>query len=581
MFLLLLACSPAGVGGGGVGDEGDLDAASGSGPHDDGCSDAVDLGGLFFGEDARSEIDALCAAHPRGVRAGIWLEASNLTTLDFPCLCEVTDSLYILDNANLVDLHGLEAARGIAGGIVVRGNPSLESLAGLPDVAALGHAVGGESQGASIFIEDNDSLTSLVGLPPGVVEMEGGITIEDNDSLASLAGLPDGIQRLGDKLQISSNPNLQTLEHLPAALTEVLGSVRITNNDSLRDLRGMPPFEVVAGDFSIRSNEALESLAGAPAELYIIGGDLSITYNPELRDLVGLPADLHIRGALEIIDNGRLVDLFGLPPVLEVGRTSFTGDSLRIILNERLVSLSGFPPSLTEVSGAVSIVSNPQLADLSGLSEVRSMGGLTIAGNPGLRDLRGLAPDLHLAAGSLGWSVMVEDNDGLESLVGFPIGSPRLEGSVFVVANDRLTNLAGLNHLEEVAGDVIIGKDRDDHLSESCGNGDDAVGNSSLRDLAGLDSLVTIGGTLALVCNESLTEVSALAALQSIGGNLRLRENLALSSVAGLGGAQGALRSLSGPYDVFCSPLLDERQAAQVVAEVFPSVETSIQLECP
>ena len=102
--------------------------------------------------------------------------------------------------------------------------------------------------------------------------------------------------------------------------------------------------------------------------------------------------------------------------------------------------------------------------------------------------------------------------------------------------NNLLGNLSGLNNVKSVAGLVEI------------------FSNSSMTTLAGLENLVSIGGSLFIggqghlggVGNPSLTSLGGLTNLGTIGGTLEIGYNSVLTNLSGLDNLEaGSISSLA------------------------------------
>ena len=189
----------------------------------------------------------------------------------------------------------------------------------------------------------------------------------------------------------------------------------------------------------------------------------------------------------------------------------------------------------TEVTGNLSIglpTASTDISDLSGLSELTSVGGHLPISNIALTSLAGLE-NLTSIGGSLSLSrhPSLTDLDALGGLTSVGVG-------LWITDNDALTNLDGLEGLTSLGGDVTLSR------------------NPSLTDLDGLGGLTSVGGSLRTSFNDALTSLAGLGGLTSIGGGLMLESNNALTSLAGLEGltsvyfleilSHDALTSLAG-----------------------------------
>ncbi|MCB9706376.1 MAG: hypothetical protein H6711_31310 [Myxococcales bacterium] len=549
------------------------------------------------GPEAEARMRSVCEDNPGGVRSGLFIEETNLREVDLPCLCAVTGFLLVQENPELTSLEGLGGVEELDAVILISDNPKLESLAGLPPTVTLG-----EYQGRSVEIARNHALRDLLGLP-AFASAPGSISVFDNNGLLSLAGLPSELVEVGGLL-ILGNDQLSDLSALPAALTTIKGTFHLAMNGPHADawelpralvrvdgdlwlggfnsFAGMPEgLSAVGGDLSLQLNFAgdLEGL-GVIVE---VGGNLMIAHNSALTELTGLADGLTLGGGVRVSDNDALVDLAGLPADLRVGVDEQSGTSLIVDDNASLASLAGLPASLTALPGGVQVWKNPALVDLSGLFDdlVVIGGGLSLIENAGIRDLSGMETLTALGTGLGGESLYLEGNEALQSLSGFPAGLTELPGSVAIVTSPELSDLTGLDAVESVGGDLLIGRGRASDLGDPCSWYGSPGGNAGLTSLKGLDALESVQGTLGIACNESLGEIGGLASLHTVGGAIRLIENRALADLTGLGGVGGALTDVGGHLQVFCSPGLELQAVFDVIAEVVGDVAIFVDLACP
>jgi hypothetical protein len=149
-------------------------------------------------------------------------------------------------------------------------------------------------------------------------------------------------------------------------------------------------------------------------------------------------------------------------------------------------------PGCTEIEGNVTI-NGENIADLSGLAAITSIGGyLILQNNVNLKSLSGLANLTHVG----GWC--------------------------WIFNNDSLTSLTGLGSLVSIDGDLQID------------------GNNSLLSVSGLDNLASIGDGLFILQHPLLESLAALGKLTSVGmEGLMIHHNSALTDLAGLENING------------------------------------------
>ena len=95
-------------------------------------------------------------------------------------------------------------------------------------------------------------------------------------------------------------------------------------------------------------------------------------------------------------------------------------------------------------------------------------------------------------------------------------GCTEIEGNITIYGN-AITNLNGLNVLNSIGGNLIIGNPMG--------------GNDNLTNLSGLENVQYIGGELDLFYNNALTSLAGLEGLTTIAGNLRICGNHTLTDI--------------------------------------------------
>ncbi len=259
--------------------------------------------------------------------------------------------LRIVDADSLVSLDGLAATLS---GLTVRGNQKLTSLGGASGTTFV--------EGASLFVSDNDALTTFgdLTLPAAF----GSLAIDGNPLLANLDALAS-IRTLGG----GSAEGLFTLY----------------DNDALTNVDALAGLTTVASHVSIRENDRLVNLDGL-SHLTEIGGDLSVSNNAALEDIDGLSDVTSVDGLVGITDNAVLANVDGLSGLTQIV------EGLYLSRNDVLADLNGLS-GVTAVGGSLSIRSNPRLRDLTGLGALTSVGQTYTFEDPGdlsVRDNTGL-----------------------------------------------------------------------------------------------------------------------------------------------------------------------------------------------
>ncbi len=417
------------------------------------------------------------------------------------CVTRITGSLTI-QGAEIRSIADLTLLASIGGDLFVQDNLALTSLDGLAHV---------ESIGGTLHIDGNPVLANLQGLggleDVASVQVGGGLHIGDCPALTSLEGL-GGLTSVGGYLDVHHNTSLTTLFGLEA-LTSVTGNIYVEDNPVLCDAdidRLVGQLGRYAGSVA-RSGNGVEGGAETFCGVHVgdvLAGDVS--------DLCLSHLNLAVEGDVDLTG---VADLTGLACVNRI-----SGDLL-LRCNPSLKTLRGLE-NLLSVGGDLQIVADDQLYNLEGLGSLQAVGGdVLVTRNRSLQNLSGT------------------DARG----AGSPVRKP------------------GLDALTGVGGDVSLGGVDD----RSTCSAETTVGNPTLRDLEGLKTLATVGGSLIIEDELGLTSLSGLQALHSLGasGGLTLRRNDALTSLTGLEGI-----ALAFDVDVSENATLTKLQGLEALTSV-------------
>jgi hypothetical protein len=124
------------------------------------------------------------------------------------CVREITGSLYLYDNDQLVDTDGLYWLQRLGGDLVVAGNDALVDFTGLAQVTEIEQEDGNPAyvQAHSVVIVGNASLQHVSGLA-SLQSIRGTLLIRDNPALLDIDPLV-GLATLAGPLAINHNPSL-------------------------------------------------------------------------------------------------------------------------------------------------------------------------------------------------------------------------------------------------------------------------------------------------------------------------------------------------------------------------------------
>lgn len=306
-----------------------------------------------------------------------------------------------------------------------------------------------------VFSINNSMVTALVGL--NNVRTAGAIDIRFNSNLLNLNGL-DNLQGCNGDFFIISNDNLKTFNSLNE-LYAINGTLNISANKNLENFNGLNKLKALY-------------------EIYI-------TDNAKLKNLVGLSSLQTVAWeAFYITNNQSLESLTGLYSLKKIGQ-------LQIESNVNLKNLKGLE-SLEEITFFINVHNNPNLLDLTGLSNLKSTEYLSVENNPNILSLSGLNDAVVIDY------FFVKNNYNLRNLT--KIGS--IKTTIIIDGNDNLLSLDGLQNVQTLTGSLNNGQ-----LG--------VVNNKSLIDLKGLDGLTKVEGySISIGMNENLTSLHGLEQLE-------------------------------------------------------------------
>lgn len=138
---------------------------------------------------------------------------------------------------------------------------------------------------------------------------------------------------------------------------------------------------------------------------------------------------------------------------------------------------------------------------------------------------------------TVGGDVLLDHNRTLTSMAGAE-HLASIGGDLVFSGNTALTTLAGLDALTSVAGTLSL--DSRTPLTDLTGLGGltDVGGitlaNTSLQTLDGLEALTTIDRTLSMSSNRNLTSLTGLSGLQTVGGSVELSSHPRVTTLSGL-----------------------------------------------
>lgn len=304
-----------------------------------------------------------------------------------------------------------------------------------------------------------------------------------------------------------------TLTIMGTGITNLNGLSELTKCKNLiiscRDLTsiiGLANLAEIELQLNIKDNRSLTNLDGFSSLTQVGGvtaGGIVIDNNEALLDIDGFISLKYTR-QLEIIDNPALTNVEGIS-----GITGFGFGDLIIENNDDLADLDGFQIS-NSFNGNIRIIGNASLVNVNGLSGIKNVEhNFSIIDNPSLTHL-GLTNLTYIVLGGL----VIRNNSSLTNLNGLE----NLDdvGSLSIVNNDALVTINALAHLNTIRSSLSI------------------VDNDALVNLVGLTGLDFVYGNLNISDNGSLVSIGSLLNFTSIGDNLFIKNNDLLPSLAGL-----------------------------------------------
>jgi hypothetical protein len=248
-----------------------------------------------------------------------------------------------------------------------------------------------------------------------------GITFTSQAQIDSFQIIYPGCTEIGGEMTIEGWTDVTNLNGL-INITKIQGGLTISANYYLSDLEGLNNLDSIGGDLTLGSgcmwwgNYALTSLHGLENLTYI-GGSLHLSDDQLLIDFSGLDNLTAIDGDLGIFGCINLLNLNGLDNLTTLGG-SFMLDG------NNLNSLTGLD-KLTCIGGSLIIghlhgtgsedcpEDNPNLSDISSLTNLTTINGELQISNTSLKSLSGLE---NIDAGSIS-DLYIYSNDSLSICV--------------------------------------------------------------------------------------------------------------------------------------------------------------------
>ena len=385
---------------------------------------------------------------------------------DYPNCEELNNNLIIGHfgapvSTDINDLSGLSPLKRVDGELRVRNVDLLESLEGLHNIEYVG-----------------DDLV-----------------IGDNELLKNLSDFKH-IDSLGKNFEIYNNPNLEILFEEDSILY-IGGSLNIKNNDKLTQVSGFSKLRSINGNFEIAGNTEIKTTTGF-GSLEFIDGTFDISDSPQLQNLNGFEVLTIINNGMEIRGTG-ITDFTGLNSLHQINGT-LLGNSVAITNNLNLVSFSGLE-SLDSIQRSLFLIDNEHLESISGLSNLKYIGGRLSIENSSLSEIASLNGISPITA-----TVEISDNPNLISLDQLPLSS-NIDGSLVIRDNSSLIDITSISSVDSLFGQLNV----QDNISLF-----DCVSLCALLTTGFVESIITIRDNLGNCETEEDLTVLCTTSTQNI-----------------------------------------------------------------
>ncbi len=334
----------------------------------------------------------------------------------------------------------------------------------------------------------------------------------------------------------------------------------------------------------VQDNDSLPEAAGGSSNGNLGGGGFGAQPNQGGSP----PAITCDRGTLTVDENGsNTIEIDSLTKLASLsGYTSIVGNVVvhSALLNdlsqleclESVVGNFDIGTCKLEIPSEIVCAGNPELSNLAGLERLNSISGnLRIEGNPKLVNLNGLTSLTHIGGNFTVHANGVVDLAGIEQLetIDGDLAVGRCDQFVFPADplcyyNEELTALTGLESLQSVKKLSIIGpKLQSLSALQSLTKVDDlSIQKTGLTNLSGLEGLAEISGDLILGgCQEAanknfhfygnteLTDLTGLNSLTAVPGDVAVECNPKLTSLYGL----NEVTTIGGNLSIIGNAIID------------------------
>lgn len=451
----------------------------------------------------------------------------GLEAVALPALATLRGDLRIGEFAERLEVPEL---RSVGGALVIAPGIVADSAVSLP-VQTVGGALQLEgglggltmnelvSIGGGIVLDSGPGASFTLALP-SLETITGDVTASELETGLRLIELPK-LTRLDGDLHLESAVELTRIA-LPAA-TEITGEIAITQASKLTAIelgaltRSGPIQIQLASRLATLSAPVLASVrqprtlaAGIRLQLVAL-------------ETVELPALRSVEGGVRFESNAalRTVRLPVLESTAQLFVSSCNLDSLSAprLVSGGIVQLIGAQVHALDLAGLSTAQSidflDSTVDDLAGLRSLRDVNLLALNNVGGVKNLTDLESLRTVRSLGLHNNTELTSLDGLDQLTDLP-------GRLDVVGNAALDSIAGLRNVRHVGDDVVLsGSPALAGIALSSLqriDGDLTIADlDAVTDLAGLDQLTTVSGNIAIRDNAQLPEAVIQAFLARLG----------------------------------------------------------------
>ena len=418
-----------------------------------------------------------------------YLQSNQLTNVDGLNALTTVGNNFNVENNQLTNLDGLSNLTHVGGYVALRNNPNLTDISGVENIVGSNDKV--------MYIAPNQYTTKansslkLCSATWDLKDING--DIDDNMTLVC-----------GEGTALTNTQQLRAVMELKCAVTYAQFAAH---------------FDEATGVYDMSLDCAYQEMTDEDLAKFTIlneiQGSFSINDN-NLTNLDGL-SNLSSIGGYFYLYNNKITDTSGLSSLSSVG-------GVFNISYNTIFNLDGLT-SLNSVAGLVKIYHNPQLDDISGLTNLVGVDGKKIyidtTGYAVKADSTGSLCasrwDLYSATGNIA--------DDMRTLC---------DGYTYVASDaDRLRDVLG----KRCNVDSLTFYS---NFVESTGTYNGNISCTALEDaeMSGFAGLLEVNGNFALE-DSNITTVDELIRLKSVTGNISIQNNANLTNIHGLSNALG------------------------------------------